>query len=103
MDPVEILLELGPHCIETAVKRCHERLVKACLKARGRNTDREEKQIRVLTHVLENTDFSRMRSLSPVLSQGQGRVILSATSDLSAIGFRVHGRTFALVEKNQKR
>ena len=67
---MEISVTLDHGCIQTAIKRCHERLVKAYLKAppRGRDKIFMEKQIEGLTYLLENGDFAHMRAEFPVLS-----------------------------------
>ena len=67
---MEISVTLDHGCIQTAIKRRHERLVKTYLKMppRGRDKFFMEEQIEGLTYLLENGDFAHMRASFPVLS-----------------------------------
>lgn len=67
---MEVSVTLDHGCIQTAIKRRHERLVKAYLKMppRGRDKIFREEQIEGLTYLLENGDFAHMRANFPVLS-----------------------------------
>ena len=67
---MEIFVTLDHGCIQTAIKRQHERLVRAYLKIppRGREKIIKEKQIEGLTYLMENGDFANMRANFSVLS-----------------------------------
>jgi hypothetical protein len=73
--PMKISVSLDNRCIQTAIKRQHERLVAAYLKAppRGREKISLEKEIEGLTYLLENGDFAHMRAKFPILS-GKGDI-----------------------------
>jgi hypothetical protein len=75
---MEISITLDHGCIQTAIKKLHERLVKAYLKLppRGREKIFKEKQIEGLTFLLENGDFEHMRADFPVLSGGNNIEVL---------------------------
>lgn len=97
-------LELRDCCIHTAVKRRHEHLVKACMKAhaRGITDHRTESELEVLTYLLENGDFAFMRSLSKDLSCGRGTVRLSVSRDFTRVHFSLDGDRFPMEWKRQK-
>ncbi len=67
---MKISVTLDNGCIQTAIKRQHERLVTAYLKMppRGREKIFMEEQIEGLTYLLENGDFAHLRATFPVLS-----------------------------------
>lgn len=67
---MEVSVTLDHGCIQAAIKRRHERLVKAYLKTppRGREKIFMEEQIEGLTYLLENGDFAHMRSKFSVLT-----------------------------------
>lgn len=67
---MKISVTLDHGCIQTAIKRQHERLVTAYLKTppKGREKIVIEEQIEGLTYLLENGDFAHMRAGFPVLS-----------------------------------
>lgn len=75
---MEIFVTLDHGCIQTAIKRQHERLVKAYLKIppRGREKIIMEEQIDGLTYLLENGDFAIMRANFPVLSGKENMEVL---------------------------
>jgi hypothetical protein len=67
---MKISVTLDHGCIQTTIKRQHERLVRAYLKKspRGREKIVIEEQVEGLTYLLENGDFAHMRAGFPILS-----------------------------------
>lgn len=60
-------LNLGRHCIETALKRLHNRLVSEYFKTKGENPE-IEKKIECISLLLTELDFSFLRTRFPDLT-----------------------------------
>ena len=66
---MDIELDLSKHCIETELKRLHNKSVSQYFKS---GTDPKlEKQIEIITKLLEQCDFARLRSMFPELAGNQ--------------------------------
>jgi len=63
---MKIKLDLRKHCIETELKRLYNRSLSEYFKP-GSNQEQIEKEIDVLKTVLENSNFSNLRSTYPEL------------------------------------
>jgi hypothetical protein len=83
---MEICLDLSKHCIETELRRQHERAISAYFKA-GQDEKRQSENIIELAGLaLETLDFSHLRSQYPALAGGTDqRVALSKDDEKLAI------------------
>lgn len=100
---MEISVNLGHGCIQTAIKRHHERLVTAYLKTppKGRDKIFLEKEIEGLTYLLENGDFAYMRTWFPVLSGKENlEVLLLIPEVFKDTNLLVNGKLFSMKWKN---
>ncbi len=101
---MEISVTLDHGCIQTAIKRLHERLVRAYLKIppRGRKKiSMEEQIIEGLTYLLENGDFAHMRANFPVLSgENNYKVLLLIPEAFKDTSLLVDGKTLLMKWKN---
>ena len=87
---MELLLDLTSHCIETEIKREHERAVLSCFKP-GADTAAVEKTLTLLQDALTRFDFQRLRSRYPALSgHTDARVVLYSDAEARA-GIRIDG------------
>ncbi len=95
---MDIYLELKDCCIQTAAKRCHEKLVKECFKAHSQKNSLEDIEARLdaLSWVLEHGDFAHTRSACPALSGGHARVKLSVFQDHFKVAITLEGKTFPM-------
>lgn len=74
---VEIELNLTKHCIETEIKSCHNRVLSAYFKTKGKDKALEE-QLILLESALENFDFSALRSTYRELAgENSSRIMLT--------------------------
>jgi hypothetical protein len=100
---MKISVNLGPGCIQAAIKRQHERWVTAYLKTppKGREKFFLEKKIDGLTYLLENGDFAHMRSTFPVLSGKENlEVLLSIPEAFKDTTLLTEGMIFPMKWKN---
>lgn len=67
-------LDLEKHCIETALKRLHNRLISEYFKAKGAGPE-IEKRIEVIGRVLTELDFSALRTRFPDLAGHTGSAV----------------------------
>lgn len=67
-DP-EIPLDLHRHCVETEIRRLHNRALRTAL-APGGLSPALEARLQLLQQALETFDFPRLRSLDPILAGG---------------------------------
>jgi hypothetical protein len=65
--PRAFQLTLEKHCIETALKRLHNRLMSEYFKAKGESPE-VEKKIELIGQVLTDLDFSHLRTRFPALA-----------------------------------
>jgi hypothetical protein len=65
----QIVLDLSQHCIETAARREHRRLLEAILDLDHRDRALED-QLSVLNDFLRQKDFGRLRAEQPRLAGG---------------------------------
>ena len=73
---LEIELDLRAHCIETAVKRLHNRLVSEYFRSKGSNSESEIK-LALLQKIMACLDFSCLRAAQKILEgKNEARVIL---------------------------
>ncbi len=95
---MDIYLELKECCIQTAAKRCHEKLIKDCFKAHSERTslDDIEARLNALAWLLEHGDFAHTRSAFPALSCGHARVKLSVFQDHPKVDITLEGKTFPM-------
>jgi hypothetical protein len=64
-----VVLDLSQHCIETAARREHRRLLEAILDLDHRDRAMEDR-LAVLTDFLKQADFGRLRAEQPQLAGG---------------------------------
>lgn len=73
----EIELDLRKHCIETAIKRFHNRLLSEYFRSRGGDIESEEK-LTLLQKALTSFDFSSLRTIHRELAgNSAARIILT--------------------------
>jgi hypothetical protein len=83
---LEIEVDLGNHCIETAIKRSYNRILSRFL--RGRKADpRSEAELALLEAALVHFDFSSLRTAHKALAGKSGsRIVLTGNGgDLPGI------------------
>jgi len=100
---MEISINLGRGCIQTAIKRQHERLVVAYLKTppKGREKIFLEEKIDGLTYLLENGDFAHMRVCFTVLSGKENiEVLLLIPESFKDTSILADGKIFPMRWKN---
>lgn len=86
-------LDLSRHCIQTAARRCYERTLSQCLRAKGKSGDLE-RRVDLLRQALETLDFGLLRSRWPELAGGcKARVALSR--EKGRIRVHIDARSFA--------
>lgn len=72
-----IALDLSRHCIETEIKRRHNRTMSVYFKGKGQNSELE-KDLIIMEEAMRRFDFSALRSIYSELAGGSpARVILS--------------------------
>jgi hypothetical protein len=75
--PVELILDLKRHCIETAIRRRYDRALGAYFKEEDARC-RLEKDIELLLEALETLDFSALRgTYRPLAGKTEAHVTLS--------------------------
>ncbi len=74
MKPSRLRLDLGRHCIETAIRKRHHRLVGKALQSRA-SADDLEVELELLKAALEAFDFGRLRARHPALAGGRADVV----------------------------
>jgi hypothetical protein len=78
---MEIRLDLGKHCIETAVRRKYNQTLSELLKP-GAKPENLEDRISLLKTALETLDFGRLRSSRPELTGGRAaEIAIEGTPD----------------------
>jgi hypothetical protein len=96
---MKISVTLDRGCIQTAIKRQHEQLVKAYLKMPPEGHDKifKEAQIERLTFLLEKGDFAHMRANFPVLSgKNDITVLLSIPEDFKETHLLADGKNILM-------
>lgn len=68
-EPIVIVLDLLQHCVETEIRRLHNRALRTALAPGGLSPDLEAR-LELLQQALETFDFPRLRSLDPILAGG---------------------------------
>ncbi len=72
-----IELDLRRHCIETAVKRVHNRLLSEYFSSKGNDSESEEK-LELLQKALNCFDFASLRTVHKELAgNSEARIVLS--------------------------
>lgn len=100
MQAVDVLvrLDLSRHCIETEIKRRHNRAVSDYFKA-GNDRSRLEDRIDLFQSALENWDFQFLRSRYPALSGAtDAEVVISRDAAGDPI-LRIDGEKITLIGK----
>ncbi|HDI59646.1 MAG TPA: hypothetical protein ENF48_04695 [Desulfobacteraceae bacterium] len=69
-----ISLDLSRHCIQTATRRCYEKTLSECLRAKG-ESGVLERRVDLLRQALETLDFGLLRSRWPELAGGGTAVV----------------------------
>ena len=65
---MKIRLDLSSHCVETEIKRLHNRSLSSYFKTNGSEKIRLETTIECLHQALTRMDFSRLRTAHPALA-----------------------------------
>lgn len=87
---MKIRLDLGKHCIETAVRRMYNQTLSEILKP-GRATADLADRIALLKTALETLDFGRLRSIHPELTGGHAAEIAIEQSPDGRVNVLVDG------------
>ena len=102
---MEIELDLRKHCIETAMKRCYNRLLSEYFRSKRGDTESEEK-LALLQKALSCFDFSALRTIRRELAgESAARITLSGNGD-SLPGIAIDGspvNTENCLRKQKKR
>ena len=93
-----IKLDLASHCIQTEMKRQHNRLVSACLKGGG---DREflEGCVELLIRALTELDLPAMRGKTRALAGGDGISVVLFETPEGALQITHNGEQVPLLFK----
>jgi hypothetical protein len=67
---MQLRLDLSRHCIQTELKRCHDRAVCDYFRASPEAQAHQAKVIETLRRALEGLDFQGLRARYPVLGGG---------------------------------
>ncbi len=94
--PVNKVLCLDHHCIETEIRRLYNRALSAYFKESGPSAKKRlEEQIDFYHHALETLDFARLRSRYPALSgHSNAHVILSSGEAHHRLMITIDGESF---------
>jgi hypothetical protein len=78
---LEIELDLSNHCIETAIKRCYNRLISEYFR-NGRGDSESEEKLALLEKALRCYDFSALRTVRRELAgKSNARITLTGNGD----------------------
>jgi hypothetical protein len=92
-----ISLDLSRHCIETELRRRHDREIAAALRP-GADLDRSEPRIARLRAALDGLDFPALRTAHPELrARSAADVTLVLSENGRRISLRVNGNSVASV------
>lgn len=94
---LKISLDLSKHCIETELRRQHEKAISAYFKAGKDQKPKLEKTIEMIGQALETLDFSHLRSQYPALAGGTHQKVVLSKVDANlviAIDDKKIGRAF---------
>ncbi len=84
-------LDLSGHCIQTEIKRLHNRAVSRYFRSDPETRQSLEQIIEVTRHALESLDFQYLRSRhAPLAGQSDAHVLLTQEDD--RIGIVLDGR-----------
>jgi hypothetical protein len=72
---LRINLDLSKHCIQTEIRRLHQRAVSDYFKAKARQRDALEPLIEAIRIALETLDFGYLRGAYPSLAGGTNAVV----------------------------
>lgn len=90
---IEIHLDLGKHCIQTAVKRKYNQLISDYFKLKApEKTEIIESEISLLKEALEKLDFSWLRTTYPELQGGGANKIQIAVNPEKNITISINSR-----------
>jgi hypothetical protein len=94
---MRIQLTLKGHCIQTAIKRHYEALLKTCLRSTPDTMNQSdlEQRIEILKTLLEHADFPALRQAHPALS-GQFPADVEIVIQDKATDARLEGDDFKL-------
>ena len=94
-------MDLGKHCIQTAVKRKYNQLISDYFKLKApEKTEIIESEISLLKKALENLDFSWLRTKNPELQGGGENKIIIADSADNNITISINGRVIHATPQN---
>jgi hypothetical protein len=100
---IEIHLDLGKHCIQTAIKRKYNQLISDYFKLNTvEKTEIIESEISLLKEALENFDFSWLRSTYPELQGGGTDKIILAVSTDNNITITINDRKIHATHQDHK-
>ena len=86
-----ITLNLSKHCIQTEVKRLHNRCISRYFKDRG-NRSALERELLLLTDALNTFDFAWLRGQYPELSGGHSASVVLERGASKKLLVRINGR-----------
>jgi len=98
---IKIHLDLGKHCIQTAVKRKYNQLISNYFKLKtSENAEIIESEISLLKDAMENCDFSWLRSTYPELQGGGADKIMISASPDNDITISINDRKIHATNQN---
>ena len=91
MKPLRTRLDLSRHCIETAIRRRHSRLVRRALRSMAFAQPLEE-EIELLKTAMERFDFSWLRTFHPELAGTDADLVELEKDEKGNPRIRINGR-----------
>ncbi|MEE4609268.1 MAG: hypothetical protein V2L15_10305 [Desulfobacteraceae bacterium] len=89
---------LSRHCIQTAARRCYEKTLSQCLRAKSESGDLE-RRVDLLRQALETLDFGLLRSRWPELAGGSP-VHVALSREKGRIRVHLDARSFPAPLRN---
>jgi hypothetical protein len=92
---MKIQLDLTTHCIETELKRLHNRILSRYFKLKSENASLEE-QMEYIGKALKTLDFPFLRSRFPNLAGRSDKEVLLTVDEKGEMGIQVGGKKINL-------
>ncbi|MFZ5565120.1 MAG: hypothetical protein ACOZBW_13815 [Thermodesulfobacteriota bacterium] len=89
---IHLPLDLSRHCIQTEVRRLHNRLLSQCLRSPAPD-DPTEKKLELLQQALETWDFPALRAAHPELAGGREADVALVEGPDSRLTIVINGRS----------
>lgn len=86
---MDIKLDLNKHCIETEIKRLHNRIISQYFKSNG-NKAKLEERLELLQKALEELNFGKLRSTYVELA-GHNNDVITLSKEENQLVIRING------------